>query len=95
MQTDIEFDQGDQQVRLADRRDRVLDVTNDVGVVELGKQARLTLEPHQLVGLQGAQHLDRHTLAGVQVAGLEHLAHPARARQALELELAAEDASDR
>lgn len=83
------------EVRLAERRDRVLDVANDAGVVELGEHARLPLEPHQLVGLQGAQDLDRHSLAGVHIPGLEDFSHTAATRQPLELQLAAEDASDR
>ena len=55
---------------------------DDVGVVERGEGARLTLEAGQALGVlrhRRREHLDRDVAPELRVRGAVHLAHPARA----------------
>ncbi len=76
------------EVRHAVRRDVVVDHPDDVGVVELGGDLGLALEPSDDVDVLelGVQDLDRDPLARQAVVACQkHRAHPAAAEQRLDL----------
>jgi hypothetical protein len=85
------------QPELAGGADRVGDVADDPGVIELGEQLGLLREAIGERGERAAapavQELDRHGRARRQIDGLEDLAHPAGAGAAREAEASGDDLS--